>query len=145
MPPPRSPRALGSGMVHVIHHRFAKTVKMKPVICFLCEKPMFIGFKCKECKYRCHRDCLDKVPPSCGLPNELVEEFKKSIANNEGRHSPIASYSGQFARSSSFPFSLLFFLSVFGRQHTNKLSLRPSLYSVLFLFPLFGHSLLCTL
>ncbi|KAI1293633.1 Kinase suppressor of Ras 1 [Halotydeus destructor] len=90
--PPRSPRAHG-GMVHVIHHRFTTTVKVK--MCYLCEKPMFIGYRCKECKYYCHRDCVDKVPPSCGLPNELMNVFKRSIAVNEGRHSPVPSCSGQ--------------------------------------------------
>lgn len=92
--PPRSPRT-HCGMMHVIHHRFGKTVKVKSVLCGLCEKPMFIGFKCKECKYRCHRDCVDKVPPSCGLPSGYMEVFKRTIDNNEGRRSPLASYSGQ--------------------------------------------------
>lgn len=42
---------------------------------------MFIGtgLKCKECKYKCHRDCESKVPPSCGLPQELFDEFKRTI------------------------------------------------------------------
>lgn len=84
--PPRSPRTHG-GMVHVIHHRFSTTVKMTPVTCRLCDKPMFIGYKCRECKYRCHRDCVDKVPPSCGLSNELVDVFRRTIISG-GRHSP---------------------------------------------------------
>ena len=84
---PRSPRTYG--MSHSIHHRFSKTMKINS-ICNLCEKPMFIGYKCRECKYRCHRDCVDKVPPSCGIPNELVDVFKQHINyRNEGRHSPI--------------------------------------------------------
>lgn len=49
---------------------------------------MFIGYKCKDCKYRCHRDCMDKVPNSCGLPNELVDVFKQTI-NCEERRSPV--------------------------------------------------------
>ncbi|XP_054155445.1 kinase suppressor of Ras 2-like [Oppia nitens] len=82
---PRSPRS--HGMAHSIHHRFSTTMKINST-CNLCEKPMFIGYKCKECKYRCHRDCVDKVPNSCGLPNEFVDIFKQSI-NNEERRSPI--------------------------------------------------------
>ncbi|KAF4529519.1 hypothetical protein B566_EDAN015177 [Ephemera danica] len=35
------------------------------------------GLKCKECKFKCHKDCESKVPPSCGLPRELVDEFAK--------------------------------------------------------------------
>lgn len=81
-------------MVHVIHHRFSNTVKIKAVKCNLCEKPMIFGVKCKECKYRCHRDCVDKVPPSCGLPNELADVFRRFI-RNEGRQSPGPSNSGQ--------------------------------------------------
>lgn len=83
--PPRSPRA--HGMAHIIHHRFVSTMKINSS-CNLCDKPMFIGLKCKECKYRCHRDCADKVPPSCGLPNELVDVFKQTIRNE--RHSPVS-------------------------------------------------------
>lgn len=76
---PRSPRTQAGGMGHVIHHRFCTTVKVTSVMCQLCEKPMYIGLKCKECKYKCHRDCEDKVPPSCGLPQELVNVFKQTI------------------------------------------------------------------
>jgi kinase suppressor of Ras 2 len=37
-------------------------------------------------------DCVDKVPNSCGLPNELVDIFKQTI-NNEERRSPIVTTS----------------------------------------------------
>ncbi|CAG2065939.1 unnamed protein product, partial [Timema podura] len=40
------------------------------------------GLKCKECKYKCHRDCEAKVPPSCGLPRELVDEFKRKLQSD---------------------------------------------------------------
>ena len=83
---PRSPRS--HGMAHSIHHRFRHTMNINST-CNLCEKPMFIGYKCKDCKYRCHRDCMDKVPNSCGLPNELVDVFKQTIANCEERRSPV--------------------------------------------------------
>ncbi|RWS24199.1 Kinase suppressor of Ras 1-like protein [Leptotrombidium deliense] len=97
--PPRSPRAHGV-MVHVIHHRFAKTVKVTTVTCHLCEKPMFIGYKCRECKYRCHRDCLEKVPPSCGLTSQLIDVFKQ--LKNEDLHSAETSMN---PTSVSSPFS----------------------------------------
>ena len=35
----------------------------------------FSGLKCKECKYRCHRDCESHVPPSCGLPEDLLRHY----------------------------------------------------------------------
>lgn len=72
---PRSPRM--HGMAHVIHHRFTSSVKV--TTCQQCDKAMFFGYKCKECKFRCHRDCMEKVPPSCGLPNELVDVFAEHI------------------------------------------------------------------
>lgn len=41
------------------------------------------ALRCKECKYKCHRDCEPKVPPSCGLPREFVDEFRKTITGNQ--------------------------------------------------------------
>ncbi|KAG8179292.1 hypothetical protein JTE90_024141 [Oedothorax gibbosus] len=83
---PKSPRP--HGMVHSIHHRFTSSLKV--TTCQFCEKPMFFGYKCKECKFRCHRDCVDKVPPSCGLPNELEKIFAQTMKNDENR-SPMPS------------------------------------------------------
>ena len=31
--------------------------------------------KCKECNFKCHRECEPKVPPSCGLPTEYLKLF----------------------------------------------------------------------
>lgn len=79
---PKSPHTpvITRGMGHIIAHRFTKTFKMMTT-CDYCDKQMFIGtgLKCKECKYKCHRDCESKVPPSCGLPQELFDEFKRSV------------------------------------------------------------------
>uniref|UniRef100_A0A0C9R1F0 KSR2_0 protein n=1 Tax=Fopius arisanus TaxID=64838 RepID=A0A0C9R1F0_9HYME len=79
---PKSPRTptVTRGMGHIIAHRFTKTFKMMTT-CDYCDKQMFIGtgLKCKECKYKCHRDCESKVPPSCGLPQELFNEFKRTL------------------------------------------------------------------
>ncbi|GIY04442.1 kinase suppressor of Ras 2 [Caerostris extrusa] len=83
---PKSPRP--HGMVHAIHHRFSLKVKIST--CAFCEKSMFYGYFCSECKFRCHRDCVDKVPPSCGLPNELVDIFAQTMKNDENR-SPMPS------------------------------------------------------
>lgn len=65
-------------MGHQISHRFQKKFKMMGP-CAVCNKPIYFGsgLKCKECKYKCHRECEDKVVPSCGLPPELLEEFKR--------------------------------------------------------------------
>lgn len=68
-------------MTHQISHRFTKTFKMMSS-CGYCQKPIFLGtgLKCKECKYTCHRECEDKVAPSCGLPPEFLDEFKKKLS-----------------------------------------------------------------
>lgn len=106
--PPRSPCTPVRGMGHMIQHRFSKKFKWTSSTCDLCNKQMFFGFKCTECKYRCHKDCKSNVPPSCGLPKEFVDEFKKTLysdglnaspnlpraglmpvkRNNEARHRP---------------------------------------------------------
>ncbi|CAG0885668.1 unnamed protein product [Darwinula stevensoni] len=79
MKSPRTPTLPGS-MSHVIQHRFSKTVKV--TTCDYCNKQMFYGVKCKECKYKCHRDCESHVPPSCGLPQEYLNIFTQSITGS---------------------------------------------------------------
>lgn len=57
--------------------------------CWYCNKPIFgTGLKCKECKYKCHRECEDKVTPSCGLPPEFLDEFKRKLPIEGGFPSP---------------------------------------------------------
>lgn len=83
--PPRSPCTPVRAMGHMIQHRFTKKFKFTTRTCDLCNKQMFsFGFKCTECKYRCHKDCKSNVPPSCGLPKEFVDEFKKIYLNSDG-------------------------------------------------------------
>ncbi|GBP59559.1 Kinase suppressor of Ras 1 [Eumeta japonica] len=88
---PRSPRTptVNPCMTHDIAHRFTKTFNMIAT-CDYCDKQMLFGsgLKCKECKFKCHRDCESKVPPSCGLPPEFVsvfrERFQKDGMHNHG-------------------------------------------------------------
>nr|XP_023017146.1 kinase suppressor of Ras 2 isoform X1 [Leptinotarsa decemlineata] len=82
---PRTPTVVGRIMTHQINHRFTKTFKMMSS-CGYCQKPIYFGtgLKCKECKYTCHRECEDKVTPSCGLPPELLNEFKKNFTMEGG-------------------------------------------------------------
>lgn len=77
-------------MGHQISHRFAKKFKMM-ASCDFCLKPIYFGtgLKCKECKYKCHRECEDKVTPSCGLPLALLDEFKKNCHLNGNNISEI--------------------------------------------------------
>ncbi|XP_046966386.1 kinase suppressor of Ras 2 isoform X1 [Vanessa cardui] len=76
---PRTPTVSGC-MAHDIAHRFTKTFNMIAT-CDYCDKQMLFGsgLKCKECKFKCHRDCESKVPPSCGLPPEFVTAFKEKF------------------------------------------------------------------
>lgn len=48
--------------------------------CDYCDKPMFMNiFKCRACKYKCHRECIPKVPHSCGLSPKIIEAFRRSF------------------------------------------------------------------
>lgn len=84
---PRTPTSFKVGMAHDIAHRFTKHFSFnKP--CDYCCKPIIMntGLKCKECRFRCHKDCENKVPPSCGLPAPLLEEFKKRLTPENSNH-----------------------------------------------------------
>ena len=82
---PRSPRTPGPTstnlshrpMTHMIAHRFTKT--FKPGTCDFCQEYFFQGLKCKECKFRCHTKCEQNVPPSCGLPDQILDFFFEHI------------------------------------------------------------------
>lgn len=75
----------------LIAHRFTKKFRALST-CDFCNKQMFFGLKCIECKYSCHKDCESSVPPSCGVPPELMNEFKQTFnmenANNVALPSP---------------------------------------------------------
>lgn len=62
----------------LIAHRFTKKFRALST-CDFCNKQMFFGLKCIECKYSCHKDCESSVPPSCGVPPELMTEFKQTF------------------------------------------------------------------
>ncbi|XP_020279026.1 kinase suppressor of Ras 2 [Pseudomyrmex gracilis] len=81
---PKSPRTrtVTRAMGHIIAHRFIKTFFVITT-CDYCDKQMFgPNLKCVECKYKCHQACESKVPPSCGLPQELFNEFKRAVQND---------------------------------------------------------------
>ncbi|XP_011632952.2 LOW QUALITY PROTEIN: kinase suppressor of Ras 2 [Pogonomyrmex barbatus] len=82
------------GIGHTITHRFTKSFNVM-TICDYCEKSMFMNIlKCKDCKYRCHRECASKAPASCGLPEELFMEFTRSVHGNNVNVSPVLSRPG---------------------------------------------------
>lgn len=92
--PPKSPRTPRS-MGHLIKHRFTKT--FKPGKCDHCSEYMFNGLKCKECKFRCHRDCESQVPPSCGLPEDLLRHYISQITKEGSPIMPMRLPSGMGA------------------------------------------------
>uniref|UniRef100_T1GI68 Protein kinase domain-containing protein n=1 Tax=Megaselia scalaris TaxID=36166 RepID=T1GI68_MEGSC len=98
--PPRSPCLVNPPVMgHTINHRFTTAIKLMAT-CDLCQKQVFLGLKCTECKYRCHKDCKPNVPPSCGLPKELVNEFIRTTLSHPtpppstGNTSPSSSWRG---------------------------------------------------
>ncbi|XP_013170220.1 PREDICTED: kinase suppressor of Ras 2 isoform X1 [Papilio xuthus] len=106
---PRSPRTptVGRCMAHDIAHRFTKTFNMIAT-CDYCDKQMLFGsgLKCKECKFKCHRDCESKVPPSCGLPAGFVSAFKEQFHKDGGSYlcaSPSGKTAGFLASLTSRP------------------------------------------
>ncbi|XP_045582756.1 kinase suppressor of Ras 2 isoform X3 [Procambarus clarkii] len=78
---PKSPRTptLPGSMVHNVQHRFMKTIKS--ATCGYCHHKFTIlsGLKCKECSFKCHRECEPKVPPSCGLPHAYLQIFTDTL------------------------------------------------------------------
>ncbi|KPI95750.1 Kinase suppressor of Ras 2 [Papilio xuthus] len=91
----------------MILHRFTKTFNMIAT-CDYCDKQMLFGsgLKCKECKFKCHRDCESKVPPSCGLPAGFVSAFKEQFHKDGGSYlcaSPSGKTAGFLASLTSRP------------------------------------------
>lgn len=74
----------------LIAHRFTKKFRALST-CDFCNKQMFFGLKCIECKYSCHKDCEANVPPSCGVPAELMSELKHTFNLENSNSVPLAS------------------------------------------------------
>lgn len=66
----------------MIAHRFTKKFRALSSTCNYCNKQMFFGLKCIECKYSCHNDCEASVPPSCGVPADVMAEFKQTFSHD---------------------------------------------------------------
>lgn len=81
--PPPTPFKRGP----LIAHRFTKKFRALST-CDFCNKQMFFGLKCIECKYSCHKDCEASVPPSCGVPPDLMNEFKQTFNLENANHLP---------------------------------------------------------
>lgn len=76
--PPRSPATpnyVHTGGGNQFAHRFTKKFRVMST-CNFCSKQMFFGLKCKECKYRCHKDCESNAPPTCILRKDDDEYYQ---------------------------------------------------------------------
>eukprot|EP00095_Tigriopus_kingsejongensis_P004556 maker-scaffold1671_size31647-snap-gene-0.10 protein:Tk04556 transcript:maker-scaffold1671_size31647-snap-gene-0.10-mRNA-1 annotation:"kinase suppressor of ras 1" len=100
LPLPRSPRTPRS-MSHAIKHRFKMTLKLGK--CGHCAEYMLNGLKCTECKFKCHRDCETKVPPSCSLPDVLAEYYLRSITGTKDGSPIHPAYNPSMAPSEQVP------------------------------------------
>ncbi|XP_005102666.1 kinase suppressor of Ras 2 isoform X2 [Aplysia californica] len=67
---PKSPKT-PLKLHHQIYHRFANTFKI--TTCDHCHKQMILGYKCKDCKKKFHKDCAQRAPPTCGLSDATVD------------------------------------------------------------------------
>lgn len=90
----------GGGMGQIFGaHRFTKKFKVMST-CDLCNKQMFFGLKCKECKYRCHKDCESNVPPSCGFKKSMLQQssdvFLPNNSPNIGGRIPVGGSGGGY-------------------------------------------------
>lgn len=106
-----SPRLLESEMNYPgkkpNKHRFTKKF-LGFITCDYCNKQILFGLKCIECKYSCHNDCEASAPQSCGVPADLVAEFRQIFnqdnANQVAQPSPEIIEAGNgifFSRTSS--------------------------------------------
>ncbi|XP_066932185.1 kinase suppressor of Ras 1-like isoform X2 [Clytia hemisphaerica] len=82
---PRTPTLpSNSNMGHSIKHRFSGKQLLISIACDYCTRVMLFGLKCKHCGFKCHKKCSRKVPPSCSLPPQMLDYFKKKV-DNESR------------------------------------------------------------
>ncbi|XP_063684015.1 kinase suppressor of Ras 1-like isoform X3 [Bolinopsis microptera] len=76
-------------MAHSIKHRFSSRSLLLSQNCDFCHKMMLFryGVRCKECNYKCHKDCSLKAPASCGLPPQLEEFYKRQCELSQTQRS----------------------------------------------------------
>ncbi|XP_053375416.1 kinase suppressor of Ras 2-like isoform X2 [Mercenaria mercenaria] len=72
-------------MKHQINHKLI-TKLLFGSTCDVCGKTIFRGKQCKYCKFKCHKDCVHREAPSCGLSDEMVNLANKTYF--EGASNP---------------------------------------------------------
>ncbi|XP_048582848.1 kinase suppressor of Ras 2 isoform X2 [Nematostella vectensis] len=106
-------------MGHTIKHRFSQKKFMVSLACDFCQKILLSGVKCKECKYKCHKKCAKRAPPSCCLPKDYEEFF---IQRYEYRSLPIIK--SQVKRTNSEPFNIAYNVGEMIREKQRKVQNR---------------------
>ena len=102
--PPHSHTMINNHKIrHHIPHRFSGTVRITTT-CNVCERPMFFGFKCRDCKppYYCHSDCVKLASNSCGLSDALFKVFQQTLQNAETNNKTLTTSTSSSIDNSTF-------------------------------------------
>lgn len=83
-----------------IAHRFSGFVGI--ITCNVCEKQMFFGYKCRDCKFYCHGDCVRNAPNSCLLLEQSLLEVVNQSYNDPKNSYP--GYNNSIGKSSNDTF-----------------------------------------
>ncbi|CAF0811664.1 unnamed protein product [Adineta ricciae] len=66
-------------MAHKIQHKWTNLMKLST--CNVCTKKIFfLGTKCNNCKYKCHKECVQQAPTNCGFSEG---KFRRAIDNTD--------------------------------------------------------------
>eukprot|EP00794_Sanderia_malayensis_P013863 gene13863-15311_t len=116
---PRTPtRLFHFGMGHSIKHMFSAKTFLISLTCEYCHRMMFVGVKCKDCGFKCHKKCSRKAPPSCGLPPKLEKVFKDTLKHESAGNAFRFYTLPNMKRTASDPSSIL--LQVDKHLHARK-------------------------
>ncbi|CAG0890650.1 unnamed protein product [Cyprideis torosa] len=77
---PLTPLPVVAAMGHAIRHRFRMYLHVKGNCDFCLRTLSWPGYRCTECKFKAHRDCMPKVPHTCGCPKEYLDAFRETIS-----------------------------------------------------------------
>ncbi len=77
-----TPNSIGKHVYSPSEHRWSNTFGQR---CDVCQKKMMMGWRCKKCKFLCHKDCEKKVPSLCTVID--TDKYMKKHAAKGGSNS----------------------------------------------------------